>query len=473
MKHFYLLFTFCALLFSCSTEPVEDSEKDPDPDPEGGLEACFELSDTVLAIGQDLEITNCSEGAITYLYDFGNGETSTDEHPETDFEEGGQYTITLTVTNELEETDTFTKQVTVLDAESFYIYPTIPDGFSSIPLELSIHPISGNIYYIENLEDEEGPGGTKFYYKELNEDYTLTSNYLADKPHESNSAFVNFYPSGNMNFVFARTLVSLYGTQEVTYASDWGFVNAQSSAAKHNYGVLRDGSNWYYYGSAEDGGIYKAAVETRNSSGDAFEVSLNAFGPADSMIGDMVVKENEYIAFGAVFSKNDTDPRLTDYKPLLIFFDENFTVTSHVIYNESVLDMELSSANDLNGSYHLEKLANGNFAMYANGELIVADNDGDLINRVFFENTSNNQALMALEDSFVLSSDGFIRKFDNNGNELKQLAYAGKHMPEIIEWDNELFFVAGYEIDGKIQLLYGACDDELNLVPIDFDDTVQ
>jgi hypothetical protein len=276
-----------------------------------------------------------------------------------------------------------------------------------------------------------------------------------------------------MNFVFARTLVSLYGTQEVTYMSDWGFVNANSSAAKHNYGSLRDGSNWYYYGSTDDAGIYKASIETRNSSGDAYAVSLHSFGAADAMIGDMVVSESDYIAFGAVFSKNDSDPRLTDYKPLLVFFDDAFNVTSHVIYTESVLDTKLDSANDLNGSYHLEKLSNGNLAMYANGEIIVTDSNGGLIHSEYFDGTANNQALIALENGFILSSEGFLRKFDNNGTELTQLPYAGKYMPEIIEWESDLFFVAGYEEDGKIKLLYGACDDDLNLVPIDFGESVQ
>ncbi len=471
MKHYYLLFTLAALLFSCSTEPVEDIEKDPDP--EGGPNACFQLSDTVLAIGQDLMISDCSEGAVTYLYDFGNGESSTEKNPAIEYDEGGVYTITLTVTDEEETTDEYTKTVTVLDGDSFYIYPVIPEGFSSIPLELGLHPISGNIYYIENLQDEEGPGGTKFYYKEVDQDYVISSNYLADKPHESNSSFVNFYPSGNMNFVFARTLASLYGTQEVTYMSNWAFVNAMNSAAKHHYGYIRDGSNWYYYGTAEDSGIYKAAIETRNSSGDAFDVTMDAFGPADSMIGDMFEKADGYVAFGAVFSKNDSDPRVTDYKPLLIFYDNSFNVTSHVIYTESVLDTKLTSANDLNGSYHLEQLSNGNLALYANGELIVTNNLGTLINRVYFDGTANNQALKAMSDSFVISTDGFIRKFDNNGVEIAQLAYEGKYTPEIIDLDNDLFFISGFEENGKIKLLYGACDKDLNPVPIDLGGGVQ
>jgi len=111
--------------------------------------------------------------------------------------------------------------------------------------------------------------------------------------------------------------------------------------------------------------------------------------------------------------------------------------------------------------------------MYANGELIVATNTGTLINRVYFDGTSNNQAMIALSDSFIISTDGHIRKFDNNGTEISSLEYQGKHMPEIIEWDNDLFFISGYEEDGKIKLLYGACDEDLNLVPIDLGGSVQ
>ena len=81
--------------------------------------------------------------------------------------------------------------------------------------------------------------------------------------------------------------------------------------------------------------------------------------------------------------------------------------------------------------------------------------------------------MIALSDSFILSSDGFIRKFDNNGTEISQLAYDGKHTPEIIEWDDDLFFISGYEEDGKIKLLYGACDEDLNLIPIDLSEGVQ
>ena len=133
---------------------------------------------------------------------------------------------------------------------------------------------NGNIYSIELLEDNIGSGGSKYYYNELDATYNVSSNYIADKPFESNSAFINFYPSGNMNFVFSRTLAGLYGTQEITYNSSWGFLNGINSATKHSYGFLPDGVNFLYYGTEDDSGQYKPAIERRNASGDAFEVFL-------------------------------------------------------------------------------------------------------------------------------------------------------------------------------------------------------
>ncbi len=202
----------------------------------------------------------------------------------------------------------------------------------------------------------------------------------------------------------------------------------------------QNGTNFFYFGTEEDSGIYKTAVETRNSSGDAFAVVLNSFGDADSMIGDMIEVENGYIAFGAVFSKNDTNPKITNYKPLLIFFDSGLNVTSHVIYEDSLLDSKISSANDLNGSYHLEQLSNGNIAMYANGELTLANTSGTMILSSYFEGTMNNQAMVSLGDSFVISSDENLRKFDNNGSQIKALNYPGNYLPEILNINGNLIF---------------------------------
>ncbi|WP_297796949.1 PKD domain-containing protein [uncultured Eudoraea sp.] len=465
MKKFYFLLILVALYTSCSKD-----ESPADPNPDSSLVACFELSKEILMVGENLQINDCSVGASSYSYNLGNGETRTEKNPTVVYGKAGDYTIALTVSNTAMETKTFSQQVLVNDAvvEDFFIFPEVANGFNGIPLETGINPENGSIYYIKLLEDLEGTGGEKFYYTELDEDYMQSSNYIADKPYNSNSAFINFYPSGKMNFVFSRTLDGLYGTQEVNYNNSWSFLNGINSSTKLSYGYLEDGANYLYFGTEENGGIYQTAIETRNSTGDAFAVALNSFGDSDSMIGDMIKSGGGYIAFGAVFSKNDTNPKITDYKPLLVFFDSALNVTSHVIYEDSVLDTKISSANDLNGSYHLEELSNGNIAMYANGELILADASGTKVLSSYFEGTKNNQAMISLGDSFILSSDKNLRKFDNNGNQIKEFYYPGKYLPEILKVNGDLFFVAGYETEGEVKLLYGQTDTNLN--PINLND---
>ena len=463
MNKFYLLGFSLILLFSCS----QDSGIliDQEPEEEGTLKACFELSATTVNVGQELTISNCSEGALSYAFDFGNGTSSELKNPSVSYEEGGSYEITLTVSDE-QETRSQTKTVTVLVIEASYLFPEIPDGFTGLPLEAGIHPSTGNLYTLELYQDNTGTGGSKFFYREFDEDFQYASNYIADKPYNSGSGFVNFYSNGRMNFVFSRTLGSLYGTQEVNYTSVWTLLNAISSATKHSYGALPEGSDFLYFGTQVDGGIYKTAVEKRNSSGDAFQVALNAFGPADSMIGDMIPVDGGYVAFGAVFTKNTTLPYVSDYAPLLVFLDEALNVTGHVIYEDSALTGTVADCNGFNGSYQLAELANGNLVMYANGEVRVTDSTGTTLHKEFYGDTSNIQALLSLEDSFVISTNDYLRKFNMDGSEVGKLKYNGNYLPEIIFKDNTLFFIAGYDQEDEVKIFYGACDQELQLIDL-------
>ncbi|MGB5700429.1 PKD domain-containing protein [Muriicola sp.] len=464
MKKLYLLGVSLILLLSCSQDASTLIDENPD---EGiALKACFEVNSLTLNVGEMLEISNCSEGAISYLFDFGNGETSEQQNPSISFEEGGSYTVTLTVTNEDQETRTKTKTVNVIVIEAAYLFPEIPAGFTGLPLETGINPSTGNLYSIELYQDNVGTGGSKYFYREFDENFQYASNYIADKPYNSGSAFVNFYPDGDMNFVFARTLGGLYGTQEVNYNLVWTFLNSINPATKHSYGYLADGANYLYFGTQQDTGLYKTAIEKRNSSGDAYEVVLNSFGAADAMLGDMIEVDGGYAAYGAVFTKNLTLPYVTDYQPLLVFFDTDLNVINHFIFEDSSLATKVGNCNDLNGSYHITSLSNGNLVMYSNGEVRVTDSEGTTISKTFYEDTSPIQALLALGDSFVISTNEYLRKFNANGTQTAQLKYNGNHLPELILKDNVLFFITGYEVESEIKIFYGACDNDLTLIDL-------
>ncbi len=464
MKKLYLLGVSLILLLSCSQDASTLIDENPD---EGlALKACFEVNSLTLNVGEMLEISNCSEGATSYLFDFGNGETSEQQNPSISFEEGGSYTVTLTVTNEEQETRTQTKTVNVIVIEAAYLFPEIPAGFTGLPLETGINPSTGNLYSIELYQDNVGTGGSKYFYREFDENFQYASNYIADKPYNSGSAFVNFYPDGDMNFVFARTLGGLYGTQEVNYNLVWTFLNSINPATKHSYGYLADGANYLYFGTQQDTGLYKTAIEKRNSSGDAYDVVLNSFGTADAMLGDMIEVDGGYAAYGAVFTKNLTLPYVTDYQPLLVFFDTDLNVINHFIFEDSSLATKVGNCNDLNGSYHITALSNGNLVMYSNGEVRVTDGEGTTISKTFYEDTSSIQALLGLGDSFVISTNEYLRKFNASGTQTAQLKYNGNHLPELILKDNVLFFIAGYDLESEIKIFYGACDNDLTLIDL-------
>lgn len=62
--------------------------------------ACFTLSDDSVTAGATLVITDCSADGITYLWDFGDGETSSQKGDVTHvYDNPGTYTITLNITN--------------------------------------------------------------------------------------------------------------------------------------------------------------------------------------------------------------------------------------------------------------------------------------------------------------------------------------------------------------------------------------
>lgn len=74
--------------------------------------------------------------------------------------------------------------------------------------------------------------------------------------------------------------------------------------------------------------------------------------------------------------------------------------------------------------------------------------------------------MFSLGDSFVISTNGYLRKFDANGNQIKELSYVGDYLPDLLEINGKLFFIAGYESNDGVKMLYGMADTSLNLIPL-------
>jgi hypothetical protein len=173
-----------------------------------------------------------------------------------------------------------------------------------------------------------------------------------------------------------------------------------------------------------------------------------------------------YVAFGGVFTKNATAPQISGYKPVLAFFDSSLNLTGEVVISDSVLDTKITTPNDLNGTYHLEQLSNGNLVAYGNGELLVTDSEGNPLSHTYFSDTSKIQALVSLGNSFVISTDLYLRKFSASGSALNTFKYNGNYLPRIILFNGNLFFISAYDTEDGIKIFYGAVDQELGLKPL-------
>ncbi|MBK9292246.1 MAG: choice-of-anchor J domain-containing protein [Bacteroidetes bacterium] len=143
---FVILLTVAALMLavSCKDEGF--------PVPEASTQADFSFTSTKeedntapFGFRFKVELTNKSLNATSYLWDFGNGETSTEENPTVYYYQSGQYTITLTVgSSKVLHYNRLTKSVTltaILDAvplpfsENFDNTDTIPDIFTVLDVD--------------------------------------------------------------------------------------------------------------------------------------------------------------------------------------------------------------------------------------------------------------------------------------------------------------------------------------------------
>lgn len=150
MKKIYALCLGIFVLYSCSKS---ETKLEGETNPNAALKACFTLDKNYASIGEYLQITSCSKGVDGYFYDFGNGNTSLKENPKILMEESGDFNIVLTVTDKEQNTETFSKSITVTTpVEINYIFPEITTGFTGFPLETGITP-DNSIYYIELSED--------------------------------------------------------------------------------------------------------------------------------------------------------------------------------------------------------------------------------------------------------------------------------------------------------------------------------
>ena len=126
--YLYLSLVLIVVLSSCSLHEVEDSLNPQTDDINYQLSSELSINtldaskadfsidhiNNILNERDQLIVTNNSSNAVSYHWDFGNGDKSEEAIPEYNYKRHGEYTVTLTISDKVGNTKTMSQDLTVL-----------------------------------------------------------------------------------------------------------------------------------------------------------------------------------------------------------------------------------------------------------------------------------------------------------------------------------------------------------------------
>jgi PKD repeat protein len=108
-------------------------------------------------VNETTQFTNTSEGASSFLWDFGNYNTSTETNPSYVFTNGGNFEVSLTASNNVCPNDTYTETIVITNIEAYCgnlenlkIYPNPASNNLFVDFSAN-HKISANIEIINSI----------------------------------------------------------------------------------------------------------------------------------------------------------------------------------------------------------------------------------------------------------------------------------------------------------------------------------
>jgi PKD repeat protein len=134
---------FIFLAIACLVLTISGCKKD---DTSKTLNACFNTGNAnELYIRNAITFSNCSQNAVSYTWNFGDGTTSTLENPSHAFDTTGIFTVTLTATDNSSHTDTYTQNVTIGDGSNINQNPGSYTHVYITGIQLLSFPMADNV----------------------------------------------------------------------------------------------------------------------------------------------------------------------------------------------------------------------------------------------------------------------------------------------------------------------------------------
>ncbi len=159
---------------------------------EDDMEADFTFTPEVIEVGENIQFTDESSSTngtiVEWSWDFGDGETSTEQHPTHVYDEAGDYVVKLNVIDDNELSDVTTEEITVEDQiitgpeAEFSFSPTDPEEDEEV--QFTEESIEGDSEIVErSWEFGDGETSTEQHpthvYDEAG-DYTVELNVIDD-----------------------------------------------------------------------------------------------------------------------------------------------------------------------------------------------------------------------------------------------------------------------------------------------------
>ncbi|UPZ17043.1 PKD domain-containing protein [Flavobacterium humidisoli] len=454
-KIYFFAFILLNLLSSCSSDTPE----------ENNLTASFNLSATTVNVGDDIKVTNKSTSSkeiVSYTFNFGNETSSTEKEPTFYYDRPGDFNVKLVIKDVNGNVATSTITVTVNAENSLLLKNQLIGGSDVYPIEIGIN--DNKIFYTESYRSVTT--STTSYYRHVEYDdatKTFATKIITEKNGNSGHAQTTYLNNGNKIVNVVQSMSSYAGTIETEFNTDWNPVRSGSSGTI--YGSVKNNDQYYFYGSYEN----NPAIEIRNNEGKLVSRKTYESTIKNGFIGNLIKTGTTYVAFGGKYETSSSSS-LLNYKPLLLFLNENLEITSQKTFDTSTLKDIVIDWNQVNGSFKAIKLTNGNLALYSHNELRITTGQGDELKLIKLSNTGNIQGIIEIENGFIASSFQRLEKYDNSGNVLKSISYPGLYNSGFVKKGDLYYFAAGcgssYENISVLEIKLGAVDANLNFKKI-------
>ncbi|MDB4163520.1 PKD domain-containing protein, partial [Saprospiraceae bacterium] len=301
----------------------------------------------------DLEVTfdNQSTGSgLTYLWDFGDGNTSTDSDPIHTYTEEGIYDVTLTTTGPC-NSDITTQTVDLYTIPTADFSSNITEGCSDLTVvfnQLASNNVTDYAWTFEggNPTTSTDPNPVVIYTEVGTYNVELVVSNPAGSASTSEIDYITVIDVPTANFVAVNNILTVTFTNNSTGADSylWDFGDGNTST---------DSDPIHTYAAEGD---YTVTLTATNECGDAILVdivSVNSLPSANAFVIDPEICEGEEVQFTDASSDNVTDwlwtfeggtpATSTEQNPFVIyntagFFDVSLVVTAPAGTDEIIFE---------------------------------------------------------------------------------------------------------------------------------------